>query len=126
MKNRTWIIIFSSVVFICFILWGFISNLSGAAQLVGIYHNGILVEKIDLNLVTNEREIEITGDCGVNVVVVNNGKIKMESAECPDKICVKHGELQNGGTPIVCLPNKIVIKFENEVSDTDAKTGAIK
>ncbi len=50
----------------------------------------------------------------------------MKSAECPDKICVKHGELKSLNNPIVCLPNKIVIKFEGEAENVDTKTGAVK
>lgn len=100
------------------------SNMSAASHLVGIYRNGELIEKIDLNCVTEEREIVLTGDSGKNTILVSHGHIKMKCAECPDKLCVKHGELESGGSPIVCLPNKVVIKFEDETDTADAKAGA--
>lgn len=126
MKNRVWIIILSLSVLICAVCWLYISNLSHLSQIVGIYQNGTLVEKIDLNSVTGKREITLSGEYGKNTVVVSNGHIMMKSAECPDKLCVKHGELKNGGSPIVCLPNRIVIKFEDTSYIADAKTGAVR
>lgn len=123
MKTRTWIIVLSSAVIVCTIWWLFISIFSSPSKIVGIYQNGNLVEKIDLNSVTGEREITLSGEFGKNVVLVSHGHIEMKSAECPDKICVKHGALEKSGTPIVCLPNKVVIQFEDTPDDVDAKTG---
>ena len=125
MKNRIWIIVFSVVALLCLGIWLFISNVSSPSKVVGIYKDGSLVEKIDLNSVTGEREITLSGDLGDNVILVSNGHIEMKSADCPDKICVEHGELKSSSSPIVCLPNKVVIKFEENTDGTDAKTGAV-
>ena len=126
MKNRTWIIIFSVVAVLCLAIWLFISNVSSPSKLVGIYKDGSLVEKIDLNVVTGEREITLSGEYGDNVILVSNGHIEMKSADCPDKLCVEHGELKSSSSPIVCLPNKVVIKFENSTDGADARTGAVR
>ena len=125
-KNRIWIIVFSVAALICFGVWLFISNVSSPTSVVGIYKDGSLVEKIDLNSVTNEYEITLSGEYGDNTILVSNGHIIMKSADCPDKLCVKHGELKNSSSPIVCLPNKVVIKFENSTGGADAKTGAVR
>ena len=125
MTNRIWIIVFSVVALLCLGIWLFISNVSSQSLVVGIYKDGSLVEKIDLNSVTGEREITLSGDFGDNVILVSNGRIEMKSADCPDKICVEHGELKSSASPIVCLPNKVVIKFVSSTDDTDAKTGAV-
>lgn len=125
MTNRIWIIVFSVVALLCLAIWLFISNASSQSMIVGIYKDGSLVEKIDLNSVTGEREITLSGDFGDNVILVSNGRIEMKSADCPDKLCVKHGELKSSSSPIVCLPNKVVIKFEENTDGADAKTGAV-
>lgn len=125
MTNRIWIVVFSFVALLCLGIWLFISNVSSQSLVVGIYKDGSLVEKIDLNSVTGEREITLSGDLGDNVILVSNGRIEMKSADCPDKICVEHGELKSSSSPIVCLPNKVVIKFENSTDGADAKTGAV-
>ena len=90
---------------------------------MGIYSNSKLVEKIDLSQVEQEREITISGKNGKNVILVDKNSIKMLSAECPDKVCVNHGELKKGGAPIICLPNKLVIRWENSTDEYDIKTG---
>ena len=125
MTNRIWIVVFSFVALLCLGIWLFISNASSPSKVVGIYKDGSLVEKIDLNSVTGEREITLSGDLGDNVILVSNGRIEMKSADCPDKICVEHGELKSSSSPIVCLPNKVVIKFEGSTDGADAKTGAV-
>ena len=125
MTNRIWIVVFSFVALLCLGIWLFISNASSPSKIVGIYKDGSLVEKIDLNSVTGEREITLSGDLGDNVILVSNGRIEMKSADCPDKICVEHGELKSSSSPIVCLPNKVVIKFEGSTDGADAKTGAV-
>lgn len=126
MTNRIWIVVFSFVAVLCLALWLFISSVSSQSMIVGIYKDGSLVEKIDLNVVTGEREITLSGEYGDNVILVSNGHIKMKSADCPDKLCVNHGELKSSSSPIVCLPNKVVIKFENGTDGADAKTGAVR
>lgn len=125
MKNRIWIIIFLVAAILCLGVWLFISKVSSPSKVVGIYQNGSLVEKIDLNGVTGRREITLSGEYGDNVILVSNGHIEMKSADCPDKICVEHGELKSSASPIVCLPNKVVIKFESSTDGADAKTGAV-
>lgn len=125
MTNRIWIVVFSFVALLCLGIWLFISNDSSPSKIVGIYKDGSLVEKIDLNSVTGEREITLSGEYGDNVILVSNGRIEMKSADCPDKLCVKHGELKSSSSPIVCLPNKVVIKFEENTDGADAKTGAV-
>lgn len=126
MTNRIWIVVFSFVAVLCLGIWLFISSVSSQSMIVGIYKDGSLVEKIDLNSVTGEREITLSGEYGDNVILVSNGHIEMKSADCPDKICVNHGELKSSSSPIVCLPNKVVIKFEGSTDGADAKTGAVR
>ena len=126
MTNRIWIVVFSFAALLCLGVWLFISNVASPSRVVGIYKDGSLVEKIDLNSVTDEREITLSGDFGDNVILVSNGRIEMKSADCPDKICVEHGELKSSSSPIVCLPNKVVIKFEGSTDGADARTGAVR
>lgn len=44
-----------------------------------------------------------------NTVVIEDGKVRMLSADCPDKRCVRQGA---GDTlPIICLPNRVVVEI---------------
>ncbi len=42
----------------------------------------------------------------------------METARCPDQICVRHKAISRNGENIICLPYKIVVSIE-EGEDTD-------
>ncbi len=44
-----------------------------------------------------------------SVLVIKEGTCKMESAGCPDLICVKHKPISHKGESIICVPNKIVV-----------------
>ena len=124
MKSRTWIIIFTAIIILCAALYFGVSNRFSTSNTVAIYQDGRLIEKIDLSAVTQEREIELSNENSQNIILVSHNNIMMKSADCPDKICVNHGSLKKGGTPIICLPNRIVIQWEDLSGiGYDAKSG---
>ena len=47
---------------------------------------------------------------GTNTVTVRDGKVAVTQADCPDHYCMDRGWCDSG-TPIVCLPNRLVLKF---------------
>lgn len=63
-------------------------------------------------------EIEYEGR--INTVQIENGRIRMLEAECPDQTCVHMGWLDSGAMPIVCLPNHLSIEFADSENDVDA------
>lgn len=57
-----------------------------------------------------------------NKVVIKDGVVHMEDADCPDKLCIKQGEIDSNGEKIVCLPNKTIVQVNSEEeSDYDVK-----
>lgn len=60
----------------------------------------------------DEQEI-IINEQGKNVVKIENGKVYMKEADCPDKICVRHTPISKSGEMIVCLPNKVVLEIKS-------------
>ncbi len=44
-----------------------------------------------------------------NVLVIEGGTVHMESASCPDKLCVKQGAKSQVGETIVCLPHRLAV-----------------
>ena len=60
-----------------------------------------MVETLDLQ---KERAFKING--GTNTVQIENGKVKMAAANCPDQICVHQKAISRNGESIICLPNK--------------------
>ena len=49
-----------------------------------------------------------------NTVTVKDGKVFMESATCPDKLCVHQEPIDKSGRDIVCLPNRVTIRVVGE------------
>ncbi len=62
-----------------------------------------------------------TGENGehCNRLVIRDGKAFMETATCPDGICVAHRAVFRNGESIVCLPNRVVVTVTT-VDSTDA------
>lgn len=84
------------------------------AKMVEILQNGTLIEKINLTA-SSDRSIRIDGENGnYNIIRIENGEIFMDEASCPDKVCINTGVLRSYNLPIVCLPNKVVVKFTEE------------
>ena len=46
---------------------------------------------------------------GTNTLVIKDGEAYMESATCPDKICVNFGRVSRVGESIVCRPNDLIV-----------------
>lgn len=67
--------------------------------------------------------VEVDGvSNGHNTVIIKNGKVRIENASCPDRLCVKMGEISYNNQSIICLPNRVVVNVKSEKkSDYDAK-----
>ena len=53
--------------------------------------------------------------------MIENGKVKMKEADCPDQICVHHRAISKNRETIVCLPNKVVVEIvSSEESELDS------
>ena len=63
----------------------------------------------------------VTDVGGHNTVTVKEGKVAVTQADCPDHICMKRGWCDRG-RDIVCLPNRLVIRFLGP-QEADAAVG---
>ena len=80
-----------------------------------------VIKRIDLNTVTKPQKVEISGE-SIQIILVENGRIKFEESDCPDKICVKTGWLSEKGDMAVCIPNSTLIKIEGQSEKVDVVT----
>lgn len=80
--------------------------------------DGEIVKIVNL---TDTNNIIVNGyDGGTNTVVIENGIVYMTEADCPDKICVNTGKISKIGETIVCLPHRVVVEIQGEVSQSDS------
>lgn len=71
---------------------------------------------------SQDQTIEIRQESGAyNRIEIQDGKVYMAQASCPDHVCIRQGALTRAGV-IVCLPNQVVIQTD---SQEDAGVDAI-
>ena len=111
MKNKIWIAIFAAAAVLCAVSSYFLLSSGAPAQRAEITSQGKVIRIIDLSV---DQEFTVTtADGGHNVVTVQDGKIAVTEANCPDQYCMDRG-FCHSGAQIVCLPNRLVIRFLGE------------
>ena len=101
------------------ILYLFVFRESGNTVVVKvdgkIYGRYLLSENATIDVRSGEDGMES------NVIVIENGKVYVKSATCPDGICVGHRPIFRNGESIICLPNRVVITVivDNDASAPD-------
>ena len=129
-SNKFWIILLGSVLagsaIITLLLW------NAPASFARISKEGVqITAAVNLLAVTEAYTIiidetaEAWSSGGFNVVEIDNKRVRMLEADCPDGLCVRQGWVSSGLVPVVCLPNRVVITFEGNSNDTgvDAVVG---
>ena len=95
-------------------IWLFLSNMfllfakNGKTVLVILDGEEQVCYNIDKDLTINIA----SENNHTNTLVIKDGKASIDSADCPDKICVNHRSISKVGETIVCLPNKVVIEIK--------------
>ena len=112
MKTRTWVLLLASLLVLCL-------GLSAFLLVPEISSQGKVLKTVDLHV--NQEFTVTTPEGGSNVITVRDGKIAVTQASCPDHYCMDRG-FRGGGTQIVCLPNRLVIRFLTRQS-VDAVSG---
>lgn len=102
----------------CSLLLSYFDN-NKSGFVAEIYQEGRLLFSIPLNQVTEMDSFVIEGKNGcTNKIEVRPGSIGIVSADCPDKLCVRQGFITDSRLPVICLPNRLVIRLR-PVSDAD-------
>ena len=117
MKTKIWIILLGFLLAVCAGLSVFLlmPREAGTAE---VYSDGELLFTLDLRV---NQEKTVYSQYGTNVITVRDGKVAVTQADCPDHYCMDRG-FCSGGPQIVCLPNRLVIRFAGEV-EIDAAVG---
>lgn len=77
--------------------------------------DGVVYARLSLAL---DETLALPETAGGSVLVVQNGEISVQSAACPDQICVAHKPVSRQGETIVCLPYRVLV----EIVGDDAAT----
>ena len=110
MKSKYWGILLFCLVVGCVSFSLFFLSDGTPSSLAEVTSHGQVIRTVDLNI---DQEFTVSDDAGSNVITVQDGKIAVTWADCPDGYCVDRG-FCNSGTQIVCLPHSLVITFIGE------------
>ena len=119
MKTRTWILIIGLILAASLVASLYFLLPREASTHAEITCYGNVIKTVDLRI-DQEFTVE-NGSNGYNLIRVQGGKIAVVDASCPDHYCMKRG-FCNNGTEIVCLPNRMTIRFLG-VQEIDAVIG---
>ena len=108
MKTKSWILLILAVLLPCLALSIWILRPQPAADFAEISSFNQVVKTVDLH--KDQQFTVTTEEGGENTITVQDGKIAVTAATCPDHYCMERG-FCSSGTQIVCLPNKLVIRF---------------
>ena len=89
---------------------------TGQMQVV-ILQDGKILQTIDLAEVKDNYSFTVHYQDSSNTIAVTPDTVWVSDATCSNQICVEHGPLKQGGSPITCLPNHLIIRWVN--SDVD-------
>lgn len=123
--NIKWIAVFTVFCIFCAGIWIYRSESTDGYKTAQIVQDGKIIRTIDLSSVKEPYEFEVKDEFGGNNTIrVERGRIAVVDADCPDKVCVNQGYIDNGAVPIVCLPHKLSITITDKKEEIDAVVGA--
>ena len=109
MKTKYWIFLIGVILLLCTAL-SVLFMQDKQAHSAEVYSDGMLLYTLDLHI---NQERTVDSEHGINVITVKDGAVAVTYADCPDGYCKKRG-FCHGGTEIVCLPNRLIIRFVGE------------
>lgn len=120
-SNRLWYAIIGGLALVSVVSLLLIQGGKQEGDWVELYQDGVLIETLPLNKDATIHILAKNG--GENVVTIQDGSVQMTEATCPDQVCVRHGPTRETGDPIVCLPNRLVVKVvKRDASSLDGVT----
>ncbi len=121
-STRFWVLIVAAVLAVSLLAAAVVRLASPGGSVAEITVDGQVVERIDLDRVTEGYTFTVEDEWGSNTIQVESGRIRVLEADCPDQVCVRQGWISDEVTPIVCLPHRLVIQVSG---GTDAGVDAL-
>lgn len=79
---------------------------------ISIQVNGKEIKEIIFDKKIIGKTIPIETEFGYNLIEIDDEKVRVIEADCPDKLDVKQGYISKVGEIIVCLPNRLTIEIK--------------
>lgn len=86
---------------------------------VQVFTDGKLFAEYPLN---ENRSLPLETELGKNLIVIEDGTVRVSEANCKGKDCVNSGNISRVGECISCLPNKVTVRVSGK-SNIDGVAG---
>lgn len=115
MKKKD-VILISVILTIALISFGIMkfTQKNGKEVIVTVNGNEVFCGQLE-----KDRTYKIPVKDGKNTLRIQDGKVFMKEADCPDQICRKHKAIDKAGETIVCLPHKVVIEVKADAKEQE-------
>jgi hypothetical protein len=90
-------------------VWALFTSEGSTGTHADVYVQDRKAARFDLS--EPERVKKISTDIGELSIRFGNGKIGVEHSPCPQKICMKKGEISETHEQIICLPARVLIRI---------------
>ena len=119
-KNQFWPLLLGGVFVLCVACALLLPRLIAPGLQAQVMQHGQVLYTLSLD---EDQSLTVAApNGGSNTVTVKQGQVCVSHATCPDQVCVKQGWVDSAATPIVCLPNALVIHVQGGGSYVDAQT----
>jgi len=123
MKKRTltiadWTVVafFVALAAVSFVLVPRLLNTGGSDVEIRVGHSVIGRFPLD-----HDQTVEATGPLGSTSIRIEHGRARILSSPCPNKTCIRMGDVGKEGGIIICVPNEVLIRVGNgRPDDIDA------
>lgn len=115
--NRSDWVVLGTILIGALVLYGLFHCLfSQSSSQVSVYYDDRLVATLDLNqdetLVLSKADYPLLLDD--LEITVSNGKVAITKETSPNHICSRQAPTSSTLTPLVCLPNHVVVRVEGD------------
>ncbi len=133
-SNRFWLLLLGGILILCLAFTAYVyyrgsqvPEVTITGPVAVVYLDGEIADVVDLGVVEESYTKTFTGKSGnSNTVEYSHGRVRVDSASCPDQVCVGQGWLNEKGIlPIACLPNSLIVEVipaEELQTDVDSST----
>lgn len=122
--NRQLVLLLAAIVLVSALALLLGGRLQPTGRVAEIVLDGEVIARIDLDAVREAYPYPVHTPWGENILLIEPDGVRVQSADCPDKLCVKRGKISDGLLPLVCLPHRLTVRIVGgEPAEIDAVSG---
>lgn len=92
---------------------GFLMNRFGSGHERALTAAIVIADQLTATLdLSEDRSYVFNGTLGEVRVEVHNGAVGVTASTCPNKFCLRQGEVRNAGEMVICVPNHLIVHLQ--------------